>query len=324
MNFSVIIPAYAQDVLDSGATGYGFLMAASGVGSLLAALWLAFGDGAQVRRIAYGAIMLGAGEVALGFSQVYSLSLLLMVVVGFGAILMAATANTTIQLAVPDYLRGRVMSVYTTIFAGSTPIGGPLMGGIASFFGVAVSLAIGGVLSAAVGIGAFAWIRRHGLDRKPLRLSNGLVRRRREPAWRRRRCLTVRPRVAAGREVRQLPRSVSGLIRHGRIRPVGAPTGDHADAGSSPALAAIRLSPVASGYLDGPEDERRVEPAEPERGRQHPSVRPSRPSRSRPGSSAATSGSGSNRLTEAGAQPSRMVSAQIAASMAPDAPSGWP
>jgi MFS family permease len=73
------------------------------------------------------------------------------------------------QLAVPDHLRGRVMSVYTTIFAGSTPIGGPLMGGIASFFGVAVSLAIGGVLSAAVGIGAFAWMHRHGLDRKPLR-----------------------------------------------------------------------------------------------------------------------------------------------------------
>ena len=59
MNFSVVIPAYAQDVLQSGAAGYGFLMAASGVGSLLAALSLAFGNGAQVRRIAYGAILLG-------------------------------------------------------------------------------------------------------------------------------------------------------------------------------------------------------------------------------------------------------------------------
>jgi MFS family permease len=164
MNFSVIIPAYAQDVLDSDATGYGFLMAASGVGSLLAALWLAFGSGAQVRRLAYGAIMLGVGEVALGFSQVFSLSLLFMVLVGFGGILMAATANTTMQLAVPDYLRGRVMSVYTTIFAGSTPIGGPLMGGLASAFGVAISLAIGGVLSGIVGVAAFAWIRRRGLD----------------------------------------------------------------------------------------------------------------------------------------------------------------
>ncbi len=169
MNFSVIIPAYTTDVLNGDATAYGFLMAASGVGSLLAALWLAFGNGAQVRRIAYGAVMLGIGEVALGASHMFGLSLLLMLIVGFGGILMAATANTTIQLAVPDGLRGRVMSVYTTIFAGSTPIGGPVMGGLASLFGVAVSLAIGGVLSAAVGIGSFIWIRRRGLDRRPLR-----------------------------------------------------------------------------------------------------------------------------------------------------------
>ena len=92
----------------------------------------------------------------------------MMFVVGFGAILMAATANTTIQLAVPDGLRGRVMSVYTTIFAGSTPIGGPIMGGLASLFGVAVSLAVGGVLAVGIGVGAFVWIRRHGLDRGAL------------------------------------------------------------------------------------------------------------------------------------------------------------
>ena len=92
-----------------------------------------------------------------------------MIAVGFGGILMAATANTTIQLAVPDALRGRVMSVYTTIFAGSTPIGGPVMGGLASAFGVAVSLAIGGVLRAIQGVGArVRWrVRRRGLDLSP-------------------------------------------------------------------------------------------------------------------------------------------------------------
>jgi MFS family permease len=165
----VIIPPYADEILDSGASGYGFLMAASGVGSLLAALWLAFGRGARIRWIGYGAIMLGVAEVGLGATASYPIALLMMILVGFGGILMAATANTTMQLAVPDGLRGRVMGVYTTIFAGSTPIGGPVMGGLASVFGVAVSLAIGGVLSAVVGIGSFVWIRRHGLDRRPLR-----------------------------------------------------------------------------------------------------------------------------------------------------------
>jgi len=168
MNFSVIMPPYAQDVLNSDAAGYGFLMAASGVGSLIGALWLAFGGAPRVRRIAYGAIVLGVGEIALGLSQVFPVSLLLMVAVGFGGITMAATPNTTWQLAVPDGLRGRVMSVYTTIFAGSTPIGGPLMGGIASLVGVAASLAIGGVVAAGVGVGALVWIRRRGLDLRPV------------------------------------------------------------------------------------------------------------------------------------------------------------
>ena len=167
INFSVIIPAYARDVLNGDAATYGFLMAASGVGSLIAAIWLAFGSGGQPRRIAFGAILLGIGEVVLAASQVFPASMLIMVAVGFGSITMAASANTTMQLAVPDGLRGRVMSVYTTIFAGSTPIGGPIMGAIASFAGVAVSLAVGGVLAVLIGIAAFFRLRRLGLD-KPL------------------------------------------------------------------------------------------------------------------------------------------------------------
>ena len=83
-----------------------------------------------------------------------------MAFVGFGAIGMAATANTMIQLAVPNDLRGRVMSVYTTVFVGSSPIGGLLMGGIASNLGVDVSLAVGGVACVVLGLFAFLWLRR--------------------------------------------------------------------------------------------------------------------------------------------------------------------
>jgi MFS family permease len=165
INFSVIIPAYARDVLHGDAATYGFLMAASGVGSLLAALWLAFGAGGKPRRIAGGAIALGIGETILAMSTAIPVSMLIMVAVGFGAITMATSANTTMQLAVPDELRGRVMSVYTTIFAGSTPIGGPIMAAIASWAGVAVSLAVGGLLSVVVGVVAFVRLRQLGLDR---------------------------------------------------------------------------------------------------------------------------------------------------------------
>lgn len=132
MNFGVIIPALARDVLHTDATGYGFLMAASGIGSLAAALGIAFSGRSTPVNIAAGALLLGVAEIAAAAIHVYPLALVAMAFVGFGAIGMAATANTVIQLAVPNELRGRVMSVYTTVFVGSSPIGGLLMGGIAS------------------------------------------------------------------------------------------------------------------------------------------------------------------------------------------------
>jgi MFS family permease len=161
MNFQVVIPPLTEELLHSNATGYGFLMAASGVGSLVAALFIAFSGRSRVMLIAGGALLLGFAEIALGLSSAMWVSLALMFFVGLGAISMAATANTTIQLAVPDQLRGRTMAVYTTVFAGSTPIGGLLMGFVASRFGVAESMVLGGVLCAVIGAAAFAWIRRH-------------------------------------------------------------------------------------------------------------------------------------------------------------------
>lgn len=159
MNFNVLIPAFAADDLASGATGYGFLMAASGVGSLIAALALAFRGKARTSRIATGAIILGLASVAMAVTSTYLTAVVLMVLIGYGGISMAATANTTIQLAVPDALRGRVMGVYTTIFASSAPIGGLLMGAIASGYGPAVAIALGGVLSGLVGVAAGLWLR---------------------------------------------------------------------------------------------------------------------------------------------------------------------
>ena len=145
MNFTVVIPALARDVLGTDASGYGFLMTASGVGSLIAAAWLAVSGGMpRVGRLVGGAIALGLAEVLLAASNLFSVSLLLMVIVGFGAITMAATANTMIQLNVPDALRGRAMSVYTTVFAGTTPIGGLLFGWLASAAGVALASRSGG------------------------------------------------------------------------------------------------------------------------------------------------------------------------------------
>jgi MFS family permease len=92
--------------------------------------------------------------------HVFGAALVAMLFVGFGAIGMAATANATVQLGVPDELRGRVISVYTTVFVGSTPLGGLLTGWIASAFSVEAAIAIGGVGSLLAGTFGLVWLRR--------------------------------------------------------------------------------------------------------------------------------------------------------------------
>jgi MFS family permease len=167
MNFTVLIPAFAQQDLGSDASGYGFLMAASGVGSLLAAMRLVFGGRPRPIRLATGAILLGVSSVLLAVDRNFAIALGLMMLIGFGSILMAATGNTTIQLAVPDQLRGRVMSVYTTAFSISVPVGGLAMGAVASAAGVTFAIALGGVLSLLIGLAALAWGRRRSLEVLP-------------------------------------------------------------------------------------------------------------------------------------------------------------
>ena len=160
MNFTVIIPPLAANVLGSDATGYGFLMTASGLGALGAAVALVIGGRPRPVRIALGAVALGIASMALAFSTSFPLSLALMIPIGAGGITMAATANATIQLSVPDGLRGRVMSVYTTVFSASVPIGGIAAGALASVAGIPMTVAVGGLLSLAVGAGAYVWWRR--------------------------------------------------------------------------------------------------------------------------------------------------------------------
>ena len=110
--------------------------------------------------IGVGAIGLGIGLLAAGATTSYALALAAMALVGFGAIGMAATANTTIQLNVEDAYRGRVMSVYTTVFAGSSPIGGLFAGSLASTYSVSTSLLVAGVLCVFTGFAAIAWLGR--------------------------------------------------------------------------------------------------------------------------------------------------------------------
>jgi MFS family permease len=161
MNWNVLVPVFARDVLGTGAAGFGFLMAVTGIGSLVAALWMTFGRGRRLTMIVGGSLLLGLSSIALSATGTYPLAAALLFLSGLGGILMAVSANLTLQLSVPDHLRGRVMSVYTTIFAGTSPIGGLIAGSIASAAGVQVAFLVGGIGATIVALIAAAWLVRY-------------------------------------------------------------------------------------------------------------------------------------------------------------------
>jgi MFS family permease len=143
INFNVVLPLFATDVLHSGPEGFGFISAAFGLGSLFSALWLAWGNNKpSIRQLLLGALAFCVLEAFFALSHWYALSLLLIAGVGFAQIAFSATANTTIQTVAPDHLRGRVMSMYMLVFAGSIPLGNLLTGGLAHLLGAPLALLI--------------------------------------------------------------------------------------------------------------------------------------------------------------------------------------
>jgi MFS family permease len=157
MNFSVWAPLLARDWLDIGAGGFGLLMSSLGVGSLAGALTLAFRSRSGSPRALLGtALLFGSFEIALGLVSAFALpaalAMVLMAGTGFAMSLTMTRANTTVQTNSPDHLRGRVMSIYLTVFAGSTPIGAALAGLLSDLWGAPAAVAIGGAVVAAVAL----------------------------------------------------------------------------------------------------------------------------------------------------------------------------
>ena len=157
INFNVVLPLFATEVLNVGPAGFGFISSAFGLGSLLCALWLAWGNHKPTIHYALiSAFIFCVVEAAFAISQSYPLSLLLIAGTGFAQIAFSATANTTLQTVAPDHLRGRVMSVYMLVFAGSIPFGNLLTGGLAHWYGAPIALLIeAGVSFIATAIGWF-------------------------------------------------------------------------------------------------------------------------------------------------------------------------
>lgn len=159
-NFSVVLPLLAGFVLHTSATGFGGLSAFLGIGSLAAALATAFARKVTPRRLLIGSACFSLLLGAVAFSTNFVLSAALLMALGFAGIMFSTTANTLLQLMVPDALRGRVMSLYILLFAGSTPIGGFLIGTFSNIIGVSWTLFASAALCLAGVLGAVVYRRR--------------------------------------------------------------------------------------------------------------------------------------------------------------------
>ena len=147
MNFNVLLPVLAATVLNVGPDGYGVLYASMGAGALAAALSVAMLGRPRLRILIGGGIVLGVAEFVLASTSLFPVAMAAVFFCGAGAIATSISANSLIQITVPGPLRGRVLSVYTTVFAGSTPLGNGLTGGVGGLWGTPAALVMNGVVT---------------------------------------------------------------------------------------------------------------------------------------------------------------------------------
>jgi len=148
LQYSVVLPIFAREILHRDAGGFGLLLSFAGVGAVLGALHFAARTDYRglAQWIATTATISSVALIVFSQSRIFLLSSAVLVVVGFAATSQMAATNTLIQNRVPDELRGRVMAVYATMFMGVQPIGALMAGGIARKIGAPNTLAIFGAL----------------------------------------------------------------------------------------------------------------------------------------------------------------------------------
>ena len=147
--YMVLMPIVATRVLHGDAHTLGTLMAATGLGALAGAIYLAsrstvVGLG---RALLAGAFLFGAALVAFGFSRSIWLSFPLLVLVGVGMMVHTAASNTILQTIATDGMRGRIISLYSLAFLGTAPLGSLYAGSLAARAGAPVTIVIGGVVT---------------------------------------------------------------------------------------------------------------------------------------------------------------------------------
>lgn len=151
MSYVWLLPVFARDILQVGATGLGLLQGVSAAGALVSSLGIAAIShrGGKGRIVLGGSLVFGLALVAFASSTVFALSLALIFLLGVVNSAYLAAANTLLQTVVPDDMRGRVMGFYTLSAFGLSPLGSMAVGALASGLGTPIAVAVsGGVVAA--------------------------------------------------------------------------------------------------------------------------------------------------------------------------------
>jgi MFS family permease len=161
-SYSVLMPAFATEVLKVGERRYGILLGANGAGAFLGALTVAtVGNRTNRRRLVLGGLWIFSGMLALLslVGSYYYLALACLAIGGWGMILFFSTTNTLLQTGASDEMRGRVMGVWALVFGGMMPIGGLEAGVVSHYLGVRWTMAIGAAVCALAGLVVWLVVR---------------------------------------------------------------------------------------------------------------------------------------------------------------------
>ncbi len=162
LNFPITLAILARNVFGRGSDSYGLLLTMLAVGTLTGATVAARRTGRpRIRLLLGGAAAFGVFETAAGLMPTYLLVGVVLVPAGVAALTFTTSAMSTVQLAVPADMRGRVMGIYLLCFLGGTPFGGPLLGWVANTYGGRAPIVIGGLISLATALGCALYLVRH-------------------------------------------------------------------------------------------------------------------------------------------------------------------
>lgn len=164
LNFSVALPLLARFAFDAGPVGLGLLNAAQGVGAVAGSLVVAGAGRPHLRRLLASSLAFGAILAGVGLAPVLAASAVLMLAAGVAQTYYTASTQTLLQLDAREEYRGRVLSMYSFLTAGSTPVGATFTGALADLWGIRATLCVNAALTVC-GV-VVGWARLRGLPRE--------------------------------------------------------------------------------------------------------------------------------------------------------------